>query len=90
MIAMLIVPAATALLLTDRLRLMLVLSALLAAVAAALGHLAAQVVPGWLGFKTTVSSGMMAVAAGGLFLLAWLLAPRHGILPKLLARRQSA
>jgi len=79
-IAMLIVPAATAYLLTDRLAVMIVISTVVAVLSSALGHLSALIVPRWFGFENTTSSGMMATAAGGLFFLAWLLAPRHGLL----------
>lgn len=86
-IAMLIVPAATAHLLTDRLHWMVWISALCAALAALLGHIAAIYLPGWLGFdpavvETTSTAGMMAVMAGLLFALAFLLAPQHGIVAK--------
>lgn len=89
-IAMLIVPAAAASLLTDRLAVMLGISALLAALAAPIGHLAALTVPPMLGFESTTTSGMMAVAAGGLFLLTWLFAPRHGLAARLLTRGSDA
>ena len=79
-IAMLIVPAAAAHLLTDRLGVMVVLSFLLALLSAVLGHLSALVVPGWLGFESTSTSGMMAVMAGAIFTAVLFLAPRHGVL----------
>ncbi len=79
-IAMLIVPPATAHLLTDRLSHMLVLSVLIGILCAALGHVSALVVPGWFGQPETSTSGMMAVVAGILFLLVVLLSPRHGVL----------
>ncbi|TVP82909.1 MAG: iron ABC transporter, partial [Puniceicoccaceae bacterium] len=81
-IAMLIVPAATAHLLTDRLWVMVLLSAVLAGSSAFLGHLAAITVPGWFGFTDTSSSGMMAVITGVLFTLALFCAPRHGVLTR--------
>lgn len=87
-IAMLIVPAATAHLLTDRLGWMLVLSVLIAALSAVLGHLGAITVPTWFGFTDTSTAGMMGVAAGALFLLAFLLAPRYGILSRSLRQWQ--
>ena len=83
-IAMLIVPAATGHLLTDRLGWMIVISLVVGAASAALGHYAAITVPGWFGFTDTTSSGMMAVAAGALFTLALLFAPRHGLVSRLL------
>ncbi len=79
-IAMLIVPAATASLLTDRLSVMLVFSALFAALAAPFGHYLALIVPSWFGYESTTTSGMMAVVSGMLFLLVWLFAPRHGLI----------
>ncbi len=87
-IAMLIVPPATAHLLTDRLSLMLVLSAALAAASAGLGHVGAMIVPGWLGFGriSTSTAGMMAAAAGAMFGVAVLAAPRHGIVSRALHR----
>ncbi|HMO51942.1 MAG TPA: metal ABC transporter permease, partial [Kiritimatiellia bacterium] len=74
-IAMLIVPAATAYLLTDRLGVMLGLSIAAGIGSAVIGHVGAITVPGWFGFEDTSTSGMMALAAGLLFLLAWLFAP---------------
>ncbi len=79
-IAMLIVPPATAFLLARRLPGMILASVLLAGASAVLGHVAALVVPGWLGFAATSTSGMMAVAAGFLFFLALLFSPRGGLL----------
>ncbi len=85
-IAMLIVPAATAHLLTDRLSLTLLLAAGIAAASAVLGHLGAIALPPLIGFDDTSTSGMMAVMVGALFLLALLAAPRHGLLSRLLVR----
>ena len=83
-IAMLIVPGAAAHLLTDRLGVMLGLSLVVAALAAVLGHLGAITVPVWFGFQDTSTAGMMAVAAGVLFLLIFLFAPRYGIVSRLI------
>ena len=82
-IAMLIVPAATARLLTDRFGVMLLLSVVVGTAAAGLGHLAALVVPGWFGFDGTSTAGMMAAVLGVVFLLVMLVAPRHGVVSKL-------
>lgn len=82
-IAMMIVPAATAQLLTDRLSTMLGLSCLVAAVSAWLGHLSAITLPRLVGFEDTNTAGMMAVVAGLCFFLAVLFAPRKGVLSKL-------
>ncbi len=81
-IAMLIVPAATAYLLTDRLAVMIAVSAVVAAASAVLGHVGALTVPRWFGFESTTTSGMMAAAVGLLFVLAWLFAPRHGVIAR--------
>ncbi|MFP6899065.1 MAG: metal ABC transporter permease [Roseibacillus sp.] len=89
-IAMLIVPPATALLLTKKLGLMLVLSVVIGAGAAVLGHVGALTVPPLLGFRGTVTSGMMAAAAGLLFGLAWLFSPREGLISARLRRTQPA
>jgi len=81
-IAMLIVPPAAAHLLTDRLDVMVILSALFAVVTAVLGHVSALTVPVWFGFTDTSTSGMMAVMAGLLFVVVAFCAPRYGILVK--------
>ncbi len=88
-VAMLIVPAATAHLLTDRLSSMIVGSLLLAIVSAAGGHLAAITLPRLLGdpaITDTISSGMMALVAGLLFTTAALGSPRHGVISKVMHR----
>ena len=71
-IAMLIVPAATAHLLTDRLAGMMGWSVAVAVLSAVLGYWGA------VHWNTSVA-GMMAVAAGALFTLAVFFAPRHGL-----------
>ncbi len=74
-VAMLIVPAATAQLLTDRLGWMLTWAAVVGALSAVLGYVFGQ---------STSLAGMMTLAAGGQFLLAVLFAPRHGLLSKVI------
>ncbi len=74
-VAMLIVPASTAFLLTDRLGVMVVLSAVLGILAAVLGYAAGV-------YWDTSISGMMTVAAGGLFTIAVLFAPQYGVISK--------
>ena len=86
-IAMLIVPAAAAHLLTDRLDRMIVISVLLAVLSAVLGHISAILLPGWIGLNpalldSTSTSGMMAVMAGVIFAVVLFFAPRQGILTK--------
>lgn len=85
-IAMLIVPAAAAQLLTDRFALMFLLTAILGALSAVLGHLSAITVPTWFGYGDTVTSGMMATAAGAVFVVVWLIAPRHGMISRIAHR----
>ena len=87
MIAMLIVPAATAHLLTDRLHWMVLVSVGLALLSAGLGHVFALSLPNWLGLNpnfidSTSTSGMMAVAAGLLFAVALFFSPKYGILAR--------
>ena len=86
-IAMLIVPAATALLLTDRLWVMVVLSVVFACASALFGHISALVVPSCFGFDDTSTSGMMALSSGLLFALIMLVAPRHGLIGSYLRKR---
>lgn len=74
-VAMLIVPAAAAHLLTDRLGWMMVWAVLIGAISAVAGYACDRA------FQTGVAP-MMAVAAGGQFALAVVFAPRHGILIK--------
>jgi ABC-type Mn2+/Zn2+ transport system permease subunit len=74
-VAMLIVPGATAHLLTDRLDRMLLYAVGVGIVSAVLGYWGAV-------YLNTTVAGMMAVAAGGQFALAVLLAPRHGLVSK--------
>ena len=85
-IAMLIAPAATARLLTDRLKVQIALSALLAISATILGYIFAAFAPQILGTPGALSaSGMIAVALGAQLAMAVLLAPHYGVL-----RRASA
>jgi manganese/zinc/iron transport system permease protein len=72
-VAMLIVPPATAHLLTDRLVAMQIWAAVVAAVSAILGFLAAK-------YLNTSVAGMISVVSGLLFLLAVIFAPQHGLL----------
>lgn len=80
-IAMLVVPPAAASLLTRRLHVLLGLSLLFAGLSAILGHVGAITLPpligGWFGMGNlgaTSSAAMMAVTAGGFFLLSWMIA----------------
>ncbi|MDF1740190.1 MAG: metal ABC transporter permease [Verrucomicrobiales bacterium] len=86
-IAMLIVPPATALLLTHKLSTMLIIAVVTALASAILGHLSALILPPLIGFETTTTSGMIAFAAGVIFTLAWLFSPGEGIVLKKWRRR---
>lgn len=90
-IAMLIVPSATARLLTDRLSTMLILSLVVAALSALVGHVWALTLPsmifsrlGYPDVRDASTAGMMSVAAGGMFVLAILGSPRHGAIRRVL------
>lgn len=72
-VAMLIVPAATAHLLCDRLSWMLVTAAIVAALSAYVGFVTA------LAFESE-PAGMMAVAGGAFYALTMFFAPKHGVL----------
>jgi len=78
-IAMIIVPGATAFLLTGRLWVMLVLSVLIGIASATLGYAMELTVPPLLGFPGASLSGMMATAAGLLFAAAWVASPKSGL-----------
>ena len=79
-IAMLIVPPATAFLLTRNLPSLIIVSLIVAVLSAILGQIASHLPP-LLGLPDTTSSGMMATTAGFLFLLAWLFGP-EGLIKK--------
>jgi manganese/zinc/iron transport system permease protein len=80
-VAMLIVPASTAYLLTDRLGPMVALAAAIGVLAAVLGYEAA------IFFDTNIS-GMMTVAAGCLYALAVLFSPKYGVISRLFRNLQ--
>jgi len=81
-VAFLIVPPATAYLLTERLSHMMALAVLLGAGSAVAGYYLAAV------FDVAIA-GMMAVMAGCFFVLALLLSPSHGLIFNLLRRRRN-
>lgn len=74
-VAMLVAPAATAQLLADRLKSMVLLSVALGVSAAFLGHVGAV-------YWNTSVAGMVSVVAGAQFVLAVIAAPRHGMIGK--------
>ncbi|MEM7480710.1 MAG: metal ABC transporter permease [Acidobacteriota bacterium] len=82
-VAMLVVPPATAYLMTDRLGVMLALAVLLGVISAIGGY--------WLARWWDASiAGAMAAVAGGLFSLALFASPRHGLLARLAGRRSAS
>lgn len=85
-IAMLVVPAASSVLLSDRLPRALAWAAALGALSALLGHVGALTAPvmirqllQWPELGDISTAGMMTVAAGLLFVMCWLFSPRHGL-----------
>ncbi len=77
-IAMFICPPATARLLTDRMGVQVLISALVAAVCAVVGYVVAGYAPLWLGFDNSVSaSGMIATVSGVALGLAVAFGPRR-------------
>jgi manganese/zinc/iron transport system permease protein len=80
-VAMLIVPASTAYLLTDRLGPMVLLAAVIGVMAAFLGYEAA------IYFDTNIS-GMMTVAVGWLYAMAVLFSPKYGVISRLIQNLQ--
>ncbi|WP_046173441.1 metal ABC transporter permease [Domibacillus indicus] len=78
-VAMLIAPGATAYLLTDRYSAMLLLSGGIGVLDSTAGYFIAKA------FDVSIS-GSMAVAAGIIFTLAWILSPRYGLLSRLFSR----
>ena len=78
-IAMLITPAASSYLWTDRLSVMMVLSPLFGVLSAIFGYLIAA----WI---DTSISGSMAFATGLIFLASFLFAPKHGLVFKKVRR----
>lgn len=80
-VAMLVVPPATAYLLTERLGPMLALASALGAISAVAGYGLAR----WLDCSI---AGAMALVTGILFLLALLFSPTHGLVARLLIHRR--
>lgn len=79
-VAMLIIPGATAYLLTDRFSTMLIL----APVISALSSIAGIYLSYWV---DAASGGLVVVVQGVVFTLVYLFSPRQGVLPKLLRSR---
>lgn len=89
-IAMLVCPAATARLLTDRLAPQLLVSVVAAIAAAVAGYAGATLVPAAFGGESVNAAGSITVAGGLLLTAAVLAAPRHGVLARTRRRRRLA
>jgi manganese/iron transport system permease protein len=78
-LALLITPAATARLLTDRLGVMMLLAPAIGALSTVVGL--------YLSYALDLAAGgLIVLVVTALFLLAWLLAPKHGLVPRLRAK----
>lgn len=82
-VGMLVVPAAAAYLLTERLSLMMLYSVLIGVASAVLGYFAASAMDASI-------AGCMVAAAGVLFVAAFLFSPTHGVVWKQLRLRRSS
>ncbi|MGP1345062.1 MAG: metal ABC transporter permease [Phycisphaerales bacterium] len=87
-VAMLVCPAATARLLTDRLGAQVVWSVVVSVVCGVGGYAAATVVPGVFELESVNAAGAIAVMGGVLFAAAMVLSPRHGVLVRVVRRRR--
>jgi len=89
-VAMLVVPASTAFLLSKRLSTMVLLSVLIGIASATTGHLLARFGPVAFGFKSVNSAAMMAVASGLFLILAVIASPKAGVLVRWIEHRSLA
>jgi manganese/zinc/iron transport system permease protein len=89
-IAMLVCPAATARLLTDRLATQVLVSVGVAAACGIGGYFAATAVPALWGKDAVNAAGSMTVVAGLLLAVAIVASPRHGVVSRWHRRRRLA
>lgn len=89
-IAMLVCPAATARLLTDRLGPQILWSVIIASLSGTLGYYAATALPAAFNADSVNAAGMITIVAGGLLTLAVVVAPRHGLVTRIVRRRTLA
>ena len=80
-VAMLIIPGATAYLLTDRFQRMLIIAPAISIVCAVVGLYASY-------YIDTASGGMVVLSQGGVFVLVYLFSPRHGLIGRRLSVRR--
>jgi manganese/zinc/iron transport system permease protein len=92
-IGLLIIPAATATLVSSRLRNVITLGLSIAAVSAVLGHALARTLPpiifsrlGYPNVRDASTSGMMAATAGLMFVVTLIVAPQQGIIARRIHR----
>ncbi len=89
-VAMLVVPSATAFLLCKRLHSMILVSVVIGIACAILGHLLARAVPFVFGLKSVNSAAMMAVASGMFLVVAVIASPKAGVLVRWIEQRSVA
>lgn len=80
-VAMLIIPGATAYLLTDRFQRMLLIAPAISVICALLGLYASY-------YLDTASGGMVVLSQGAVFVLVFLFSPRHGLIGRRLSDRR--
>ncbi len=89
-IAMLICPAATARLMTDRLLTQIIWSVVFAIISGVAGYIAATAVPAFWNKDAVNAAGTISLAAGALLVLAMMASPRHGLVTRWLRQRRLA
>lgn len=89
-IAMLICPAASARLLTDRLRPQILISLVVALITAVGGYFSASMIPGIFDLDAVNAAGMMTVLAGVILTISIMLSPSHGVLARVIRRSRLA
>ncbi len=85
-IAMLVCPAASARLMTDRLKPQLVWSVVFALASSVIGYFAATSVPVRFDLDSVNAAGSMTVVAGALFVLVIFVSPSHGLIARAFRR----
>ncbi len=89
-IAMLVCPAATARLMTDRLPSQIAWSVVISLACGVGGYLGATAIPAVFEKDAVNAAGSMAMVAGGLLALAMIASPKHGVITRMLRRRRLA
>ncbi|MFG0245816.1 MAG: metal ABC transporter permease [Phycisphaerales bacterium JB052] len=89
-IAMLVCPAATARLFTDRLHTQILASVIVALICGIGGYFAATIIPALFDRDAVNAAGSMAMVGGLAVTLAIIFSPRHGVLSRVVRRRRLA